>query len=339
MAVLTGISGMGGVAGIGDSTTNGAVALDLKQRILRILTDNYNMAYRTATIADIGEINAGSVSYQVPEILQASNYGDGSSGNFQKLNSSLVTININIRRRINYTYEQFDYSRLGTSAGVVGVIAASVASSIQNDLNSHFWNYLKELFDLTNGTLRTQNFTLPTGLLPDLSNIAGYTVPTAEEVKAFILRLQLLGTKISKTYNMNALGINKAEMMLYLAPEMDSVIRLAYYNQPNGLAERQIAKDLVGYQLGGGLYYYLDKMLGNSIPVNTSFSEDTALDLTKFAGFYVHNEAVAMPFNFMSSQIVTDQENGNPRFINKYQFGIGVLRPSLIYSITTEAPA
>lgn len=328
MAVLTGISGMS----MGDGTTNGKIALDIQKGILKILADS-SFSYITATIGDKRQVAAGSVSYQLPEILQTEAYGDGTTG-FQNINSGLIDIPVNIRRTVKYTYEMFDYARLGFFTGVVGMIANSVAMSIQNDLNANFWSFLISQFDLTNGTLRAQNLTLP-DLGVDFTNPVA---PTAEAVRAALFKLQIKAIQINKTYNKRALGIPKEELMIFLAPECDAVIRQSYYNQPNQLAERIVAKDLVGKPLGAGLWYYLDKMLNNSIPAGTSFSKDQALTTTGFLGFIIHNEAVAMPFNFNSIIMVTDTTNGNPRFIAKYQFGIGLLRDNLIYSITTTAP-
>ena len=330
MAVLTGISGMS----MGDGTTNGKIALDIQKGILKILSES-GFSYITATVGDKRQVAAGSVSYQLPEILQTEAYGDGTTG-FQNINSGIIEIPINIRRTVKYSYEIFDYARLGFFTGVVGMIANSVAVSIQNDLNANFWSFLISQFNLTNGTLRAQNLTLPDlGVGADINNPVE---PTSEAVRTALFKLQIKAIQINKTYNKRALGIPKEELMIFLAPECDAVIRQAYYNQPNQLAERVVAKDLVGRQLGAGLWYYLDKMLNNSIPAGTSFSKDQALDTTGFLGFIIHNEAVAMPFNFNSIIMVTDPQNGNPRFIAKYQFGIGLLRDNLIYSITTTAP-
>lgn len=339
MAVVGGESGMGASQGILDGSGSGNIALAISFRILKILYDG-GFAYKTATVRDMRQVDTGSVSYQIPEILQAQDYGTGTSA-FQQLNSGLVEIPVNLRRTVKYVYEQFDYARLGVWKGVVGVIAASVAATIQNDLNSAFWTFLTGQFDLTNGTLRAQNLTV-TGLFPDIStvsNISTSTAPQAEDVRQFIWKLQALAVKINQTFTMTALGIKKSELLLFVAPIVDTVIRQAYYSQPNSLAERIVAKDLVGYQLGGGIYYFIDKMLGNKIDAGTSFSADTSLDTSSFMGFFIHNEAVAMPFSYMGTTQVIDQDTANPRFISKYQYGLGILRPTLIYSITTSAPA
>lgn len=324
MAVLTGISGMQ----IGDASTGGSgnIALDIQTRVLRILFDG-GFAYQTATIANPAQINAGSVSYQIPEILYAEDYGTGTT-QFQKLNSGLVEVPINIRRVVKYTYEQFDQSRLGDMAYVITVIADSVAMTIQNDLNLHFWKNIADQFKDTTGPLRTQYINLA-----NLTNKAC----TIDQAREAIKELQWKVTEISKTFSKLAMGVPKSELMVYLDPFADINIRFAYWNQPNKLGERVVAKDLVGTQIGNGIYYYTDKLLGTNIAANKSFSKDTTVDLTKFVGFIIHNEAIAMPFNFNSMTQVVDQDNANPRFIAKYQFGFGIIRPWLVYAITNAA--
>lgn len=322
MANLQGISGIQ----IGDGNS-GKIALAIKTGVLRILYDNKNMAYRTATILNKGEIKTGSVSYQVPEIVKAEDYGTGTS-QFQTLQSGLVTIPINIRRTVKFTYETFDASRLGEMEYVIGVITNSMAVTIENDLNAHFWRFLDENFKETSGTLRAQHIVLP--------NLESETA-TQDEIRADLYKLQRKAVQISKTYDKRHMGIDKAELMVYLDPMCDVNIRQAYWNQPNSLGERVISKNLVGKQLGGGIYYYLDNMLGTNIAADASFSKDKALDMSAYVGFIIHNEAIAMPFNLQQIGQITDQDNLNIRTIAKYQFGIGFLRPNLVYSITKKA--
>lgn len=317
MAKLEGISGMQ----MGDGAS-GNIALDLKTRVLRIIMEG-GFTYQTATLADPQQVNAGSVSYQVPEILQAEDYNP--SGDFQKINSGLITVPINIRRSVRYSYETFDYSRLGDMAYVVSVIANSVAMTIQNDLNLHFWLNLAPNFNKTTGALKAQ-----TVAIPKLTEKGA----TQDDIRKAIYELQWKTTEINKTWSKLAMGVPKSELMIYLDTFADVNIRQAFWNQPNELGKRVIAKDLVGYPLGGGIFYYLDKMIGATINAGQSFSKDKTLDLKDYVGFIIHNEAVAMPFNLNQMIQVLNPVSGNPQWIAKYQFGFGLVRPWLIYAIT-----
>lgn len=323
MAKLQGISGMD----IGDGAAGGKVALDLQTRILRILYDS-NFSYMTATVLNPGQISAGTVSYQVPEVLQTEDYTDGTTG-FQKLNSDIVQVNIDTRRTVKYTYETFDQSRLGSMEGIIGAIANSVAMAIQNDLNLHFWEFVAKLFGKKGaaGELVAQQLTLPK-LVDKAATVA--------EIKAAVKELQWKGTDISKMYDKNAMGVSKAELLIFLDPYADINIRQIYDNQPNSLAQRWVGKDLQLTQLGGGVEYTLDKFIGMNFTTNMSFNKDKTVDLQNFVGFIIHNEAIAMPFNLNQMVQVIDPVNGNPKVIAKYQFGIGKLRKKLIWAITKD---
>lgn len=327
MAVLTGISGYSGTITDGKG---GNTPLDLRKSIVRWLSTR-GFSYKLATPIDPSQANAGSVTYRIPEIVQVEDYTqqgqDG--GRFQGIAAGDITITIDIRRWAGIEYEEFDYSRLGDMSYIVSSAISSLGLAIEKDLNAHFWTFLADAFNPQTGTMRTQNIVLPE-LVKDNPNV--------DEVKGALYKLQrFLATK-QKTHNKLAMGIPKAEFMVFLDPIADINIRHTYYNQPNALAERVIAKDLVGTQLGGGLFYYVDDMLGNSIAAGTSFSKDKALDTTAFPGFIIHNEAIAMPMNLKSVKTVVNPQTGNTRLLCKYQFGIGFVRPWLCFSITNVPP-
>lgn len=328
MAILQGISGLGSIL----DGAGGNIALAIQQRILRYLKDDTPFAFKTATILNREQIKTGSVTFRKPELLMAEDYGTG-EWTPQKMNVGDVTITINRRRKVNVTWDEFDTSRLGEMEYIVDYIGSSLGMIIEADLNSQFWAYFQQLFTGqagNDGIIKTQVITMP--------DLVADTI-TQAEAQSLIFRLNKFIIKLSKTYNKTTLGIKKAEMMFYLDPEADPNIRQAYVNQPNALSERQIAKNLVGYQLGAGVTYVLDNMLGNNIPMNTSFSKDTSLNMTNFIGAIIHNEAIAMPFNFQKVGIVPDPANLNPRIIAKYQFGIGVVRPELCFAIIKQALA
>ena len=95
-----------------------------------------------------------------------------------------------------------------------------------------------------------------------------------------------------------------------------------------------IGRDLVGYQLGS-IKYMIDDMINNYIPAGTSFS-DKEFDTRKFVGFMFHNEAIAMPIDIQSITSLINPDNANVRYLAKYQFGFGILRPELIRALVTE---
>ncbi len=320
MAVITGISGMQ----LGDGN-GGNIALDINKRVLRILSYS-SFSWRTATINQPSQVRTGSVAYQVPEILQAEDYGNGTTQP-QVPQSGLIEIKIDTRRDVKYDIETFDRTRMGDMEYVLGMIASGTALAVQNDLNAHFWaGIVKFLTEDTEG--KKQNI-----LVPELFK----DEPTPEECRAAMNRVSKKLAVLSKTYNKNTMGIQKAEFLTYLDPVTDVNMRNAFWGILNGM-EYAITTDLVGVNLGN-FKYTIDPMLFNSIPAGTSFSKDKALDTSKFVGVVVHNEAIAMPINIMETTQVINPENANPRFITKYQFGFGIIRPTLVYGLVAKLPA
>lgn len=90
-----------------------------------------------------------------------------------------------------------------------------------------------------------------------------------------------------------------------------------------------LADNIAGTRLGN-FTYLIDEMLNNTIAAGASFSLDKNFDSSNVLGFILHNEAVAMPFNLQEMGVIKNPENLNIRTIIKYQFGIGLLRPTLI---------
>ncbi len=319
MAVMEGMSGM--VLGDG---AGGNIALDINKRVLRILSLT-SFSWRTATMNNPTSVKAGTVAYQVPEILQAEDYGNGTTAP-QIPQSSLIEIKIDTRRDVKYDIETFDRTRMGDMEYVLGMIASGTALAVQNDLNAHFWAGIVA-FLTTDAKGKKQNI-----LVPELFKDA----PTEVECRAAMNRISKKIAELTKIYNKKTMGIPKAEFLTYVDPVTDVNMRNAFWNTINGLPYA-IGSDLEGVNLGN-FKYAIDPMLYNSIPAGTSFSKDKALDTSAFVGIIVHNEAVAMPVNIMETTQVINPENANPRFITKYQFGFGIIRPDLIYGLVQTAP-
>lgn len=94
MATISGISAML----MGDGA-GGNAALDVNKAILRMLRDDNSFAFRTATIKNPNQVNAGTVAYHIPEMVQAEDYGTGTS-DFQIPQSGLKEIHIDTRRTV-----------------------------------------------------------------------------------------------------------------------------------------------------------------------------------------------------------------------------------------------
>lgn len=319
MAILQGISGLQW----GDGAS-GNVALSIHTEVLRILRSN-KLSYMSATLRNPGQVATGTVSYYVPEIIQTNYYGAAGSRTFSVPQTGLVSFNLDKRRDAKWEVEQFDIARLQDSTYLLSVIAAGLAGAIQNDLNAEYLAFLTTQFKQTDGALKDQTVEIPTLWKTSVD-------VTPEDCRKDFLLLQHKVIEFTKKFNKKMLGLEKNEVFAVLSYEADINLRNAFWNQPNELGRKVIEETLEGQQLGL-LKYFTDPMLQNNIANGASYSADTALDTTNFVGFIAHKEAIAFPINLMTTTQTINPDNGNPRFITKYQFGIGILRPDLIVAL------
>lgn len=318
MAILQGISGLQW----GDGA-NGNVALSIHTEVLRILRSN-KLSYMSATIRTPGQVAAGTATYYVPEIIQTNYYGASGASGFSVPQTGIISFNLDKRRDAKWEVEQFDIARLQDSTYILSVIAAGLAGAIQSDLNAEYLAFLTSQFK-EGGKLANQTVPVPTLWKTDVT-------VTPEQCRQDFLLLQQQVMKFTKKFNKQMLGLERNEVFAVLSYEADINLRNAFWNQPNELGRKVIEDTLEGQQLGL-LKYFTDPMLQNEIRVGTSFSKDTALDTTNFVGFIAHKEAIAFPINLMTTTQTINPDNGNPRFITKYQFGMGILRPDLIVAL------
>ena len=321
MAILQGISGLQWGDGNG-----GQVALSIHTEVLRILRSN-KLSYMSATLRNPGQVQAGTASYYVPEIVQTNYYGAAGSSGFSIPQTGLISFNLDKRRDAKWEVEQFDIARLQDSTYVLSVIAAGLAGAIQTDLNAEYLAFLTTQFK-SGGTLASQTVEVPTLWKTDVN-------VTPEDCRKDFLLLQQQVMKFTKKFNKKMLGLERNEVFGVLSYEADINLRNAFWNQPNELGRKVIEDTLEGQQLGL-LRYFTDPMLQNNIAQGTSFSKDTALNTENFVGFIAHREAIAFPINLMTTTQTINPDNGNPRFITKYQFGMGILRPDLIVALKKQ---
>ena len=321
MAVLQGISGLA----MGDGTGN-KIALSINTQVLEILS-NDKLSYLTATITNPAQVKNGTVSYYVPEIIGSGEYGTAGEGTaFTEPAAGLVSINIDKRRQNKYEVETYDISRLNESGYILGVVAAGIARAIQADLNAEYLTFIVSQFKNGTGTLAQA------GQILELDNVGkGNPALTPEQSRVDYNRIQLQIAKFQKMFDKRMLGVGVNEIYGVLSVEADIDLRNAFWNQPNTLGNFVIKETLEGVKLGN-LNYFVDVMLNNRITANSSFS-DKELQTTGLVGLIIHREAVGMPINIQQTMQTINPENGNLRFITKYQFGIGILRPKLIYAI------
>lgn len=313
MAVLSGISGMQ----MGDGA-GGNIALTISTKTLRILSD-MSLSYLAATIKNPNDVKFGTVSYYRPEIIKTDAYGTGVSV-FDAPQVALKQVNLSTRRTGKWTYEEFDLARLGGVESVIGMIANGLALGIQADLNAHFISFLVTQLATT---LKAQNIVIPLFGAADPAT-------TPEQCRVAMNQMKIKVGQLSKLYDANKLGVKYSEIISLLSVESDIMIENAFWGQQGSI---DIILNGLKTKKFGNVRYIIENMLHNKIDANTSFSKDKALDTMNFNGIILHNEAVAMPMNFLTGKFITDPITGNPKYIMKYQFGIDILRPELVWGV------
>lgn len=283
----------------------------------------------------------------------------GQSAAPQVPQASIVTIPINIQRFVKYEYETFDVERLSNSDYLIGQIAASLAWSIQADLNLQFWMRVYNLF-AENGQLAKSGQTMNLNFLgsgfasiealydktdaASVSQLAELAKNAPNNMWIDYRRLQNVFTQFYQTYSKEAIGISKNDITAIMCPQVDDDMMTLFRNQPNVVGGYQLNSTAQGTRLGN-LKYVVDPMLNTNITVGQSFNGDYNGTLSGILGIIFHRQALAFPMNLQEIGMVRDTNNLNARWIAKYQFGFGVLRPSLIKllklpstNITTALP-
>ena len=218
MAVLQGISGLA----MGDGTGN-KIALSINTQVLEILS-NDKLSYLTATITNPAQVQNGTVSYYVPEIIGSGEYGTAGEGtNFVEPAAGLVSINIDKRRQNKYEVETFDISRLNESGYILGVVAAGIARAIQADLNAEYLTFIVSQFKSGTGTLAQA------GQILELANVGkGDPALTPELSRVDYNRIQLQIAKFQKMFDKRMLGVGVNEIYGVLSVEADIDLRMHF---------------------------------------------------------------------------------------------------------------
>lgn len=313
--VITGISGLS----MGDGA-GGTIALSVETAIKRYLSTS-SISFLTATAKNMTEIKSGSASFYLPQILAAHNYDAGSKAS-ETTETGLITIPINIRRSFMWDYETFDSSRLNDSEHIIATVSASMAEGMLQDLNSEF--------------IRRTIAAIPEAQKLPLKKLwdetTTFDTAAMEAARGDINAIQLQIVKFQKMYNKRMMGSDKSQYMVILDGIADFNIRNGFWNVFGGI-DYSLADNL-SYTKLGNFDYMIDNMFNNKIAAGQSFSKDTALDTTDIVGLILHNEAIAMPINIQQVGTVIDNYNLNIRTICKYQFGYGMIWPTLVTLLT-----
>ena len=337
MAILQGIQGMFMNDGAG-----GKIALDINRRVLTILNSG-RLSFLTCTINE-AQARAGTIWFDKPEIIQNQRYVDsyntptttaegqtppapagGGTNYYQTPVSGKIAVNIDKTRAAGYQVETFDLVSLGNPNAILGQIASSLAMAMTKQLNATFLQYLVDFFA---GAGSKQTTALK------VLDKEAYNTPEAcrDDLDKLTKRL----ARFTQIYDKEKAGIDGGQFVTVTSPIVHVNMMNAFWNQQGSLPmllgreKYYVFQDIITIQ---------DGMLQNKILKGQSFSKDTDLDTSTLAAFMIHNEAIAMPIVYNGTFNMVNQFNGNPLFLAKYKYGIGLVRPDLIWAFTGTALA
>lgn len=343
MAILQGIQGMFMNDGDGKG---GKIALDINRRVLTILNSG-RLSFLTCTINE-AQARAGTIWFDKPEIIQNQEYVDsyntptttaegqtppapagGGTNYYQTPTSGKIAVNIDKTRAAGYQVETFDLVSLGNPNAILGQIASSLAMAMTKQLNATFLQYLVDFFadklDIKGSTQKTPL---------DVLDKEAYNDP--EACRRDLDKLTKRLARFTQLYDKEKAGIEAGQFVTVTSPIVHVNMMNAFWNQQGSLPmllgreKYYVFQDIITIQ---------DGMLQNEILKGQSFSKDSDLDTTTLAAFMIHNEAIAMPIVYNGTFNMVNQFNGNPLFLAKYKYGIGMVRPDLIWAFTGTALA
>ena len=145
---------------------------------------------------------------------------------------------------------------------------------------------------------------------------------------------------LCKTITNKYIGVSQSEFYGLVDRTALKNIRLLL----TGLNASNSAYDMLLKGIGGdtmekfefnGLTLLVDNFINFSLPQGYSFNGDYAMAI-KMLGCIIHREAVAFPIGLNTVVGVINPNNGNMRYIAKYCFGKGIIRPELLIGFTDK---
>lgn len=302
------------------------VATSIRETILRNLQSGSLAVYLAARSPYSGELMAnGSIAYRIPHLTQSKAYEVGQVVN-ETPQIETQMVHVSDYRTQKYELESFDASMIENMGALEGQISANLSASIQADLDYHF---LKAIEDYIRKHPDKNRY------LPELSKRG---VPTNEELQFLNNWIAVAQNDLCKTITNKYIGVGQSEFFGLVDRTALKNIRLLL----TGLNASNSAYDMLLKGIGGdtmekfefnGLTLLVDNFINFSLPQGYSFNGDYSMNL-KMLGYIIHREAVAFPIGLNTVVGVINPNNGNMRYIAKYCFGSGIIRPELLIGFT-----
>lgn len=323
---MSAIIGTRGIS-LGDGN-GGHVALSIKEQVLTNLRSGSIACYLAARSPYSGDlIGNASIAYRIPLLGQSKDYSVGQTINTAPSIETQM-IHVSDYRTQVYELESFDISMIENSTSLQGQIAANLSATIQADLDYHFLKTIEEYINKHPDKNR---------YLPELSSRG---IPTDEELRFINNWIAVAQNDLCKTISNKYIGINQGDFFGLVDRTALKNIRLLLTalnssNKAYDMLLKGIRGDTMETFEFNGLTMLVDNFINYSLPMGYSFNGDYDMNL-KMLGYIIHREAIAFPMGINSVVGVINPNNGNTKFIAKYCFGAGVIRPELLLGFTKE---
>lgn len=300
----------------------------VEAKLLDFLASKFLGIYASATVANPQSLHAGIAYFRVPERLLVEDYKKGTGGATQNPKMNLVKVPLDFEKFAKYEWETFDMARL--ESPVEGAFEAKIAGSLglgmTAQLDAHFLSYAVNL-----ATTLNQKTDMATP----------FDKYKWDDLQQLALTISDLNADLTGQVDMTMIGADddKRDTITIAQPKLYS--RLARSSARGGdISSHTLANGVMIGEMTDGLKIVKHHFLGKNFAktdAKLKLDIDNNYDLSSTLALILHTEAIAMPFALNSLVPVINQENGNPRVIAKYNYGIKAVRESLIWAIKATA--
>ncbi len=289
------------------------------KKTLQIIRSNAIGVFASATLSAIGEGN--TEVYRIADMLGSTKYTQANKNDTaDKLNVNEILLHKDNQRKVTYEIEDFDRINIGSEfASIEDVVASTIGLGIAAELDCEFF---KAAY---NSAVATTNFTVN-------ANYSNAT--TTAQMDAMYFQTVDIASALEGTVDKSTIGLNKQELITFLPPQATA----RFIKNGNG-GDRNYDNTKNGdFKEINGVSIRTYPLLGKNIVANQSFSKDKAYDFSKIENLTIHTQAIAFSFQMVKVATNMKAESGNLITVNKFQYGIAILRPKLIHLIANATP-
>ncbi len=289
------------------------------EKTLQIIRSKAIGVYAAATLSATGEGNTDV--YRIADMISSQEYTKANKNDMpDEPNVEQIYLHKDNKRKYGYEIEDFDRVDIGSEfSSIEDVIAGSVGLGIAAELDCEFF---KAAY---NTAVSTTNFTV---------NAKYSSATTQAEMDTMYFETVDTASAIEGTVDKSIIGVDKTELIAFMKPQAAA----RFIKNGNG-GDKNYSNYMDGqFSEVNGINIKAYPLLGKNISKDQSFSKDKAYDFSKVENLTIHTQAIAFSFRMVKVATNEKAESGNAITIFKYDYGIAILRPKLIYLIANATP-